>query len=187
MSPSSRRSPISIEIVELESVSQPQAQPHVKLSPIFYKTLCANVILFIVMGLIIWQLVEESHTISEIKSHEVYTREQILNETSLHCSQLYQIGYNTAQGRVVTRELTFDCPLKDGKCSCESYSNAWIFKQALYSIYYFDTDPMNWSRRPASPREGQFIGLVIGISVCGCFWLFTLFFIFMELFGEIKR
>lgn len=117
--------------------------------------------------MIIWQLVEESHKVREIKSHEVYTREQILNETSFDCSQFYQLGYQIPLGQVVTRELRFDCPFKDGNCRCEFYSDVWILKQTLYSIYYFDTDPMNWSHQSIRPREGQFIGLVIGLTVCG--------------------
>jgi hypothetical protein len=47
-------------------------------------------------------------------------------------------------------------------------------KQPLYNIYYQDTDPTNWSRRPSDPRVGQFVGLVIGASICGFFFIFTM-------------
>ncbi len=126
--------------------------------------------LLLISGFMIWKLTVEVAILEDRNSHQVTTREQLLNETTLSCGKLYQIGYRTDSGPVFTRDLTFDCPMN--KCSCETYSDQWIMKQPLYRIYYQDTDPNNWSDHP-SELGGNAIGLIIGLCAGGFFLMFT--------------
>jgi hypothetical protein len=103
---------VSIASVSISASPQPLV-PKPKSRSRFWKMLILSIILGLVMGFIIWELNVETQLRSDSKSHEVSTREQLLNETTLACGKLYQIGYKTNPGIVLTRDLTFDCPSTD--------------------------------------------------------------------------